>query len=260
MESINKISVVNKKNMRTQIIRSILFFIVFAFAPKGYSQNADPSISIIIAPASVPLGATATLSATVGNVGNSTIVSNSLRVTISVGVNAQITGIAAGSDPRWTQLNLTSGVANTMLLTNSGGGFTSFDLADILLSVNGSFVGGPSVITSNVVYITGFNPLLCTVPGCPSPPQNVSQGNANIGNDNASTTLNVTSNLLPAVTLSTVTQPTCLVANGSFTITNYNAAYTYAASPAVGVVIVGDTITAPAGTYTVTATSGALTS
>ncbi|OXA67045.1 hypothetical protein B0A61_09905, partial [Flavobacterium aquatile LMG 4008 = ATCC 11947] len=60
--------------------------------------------------------------------------------------------------------------------------------------------------------------------------------------------------------LSAVTQPTCTVATGSFTITNYNAVYTYNVSPATGVSISGNTITAPAGTYTVTATLGACTS
>jgi uncharacterized repeat protein (TIGR01451 family)/gliding motility-associated-like protein len=61
-------------------------------------------------------------------------------------------------------------------------------------------------------------------------------------------------------TLSVVTQPTCSVATGSFTITNYNATYTYAVTPSTGVTIVGNTVTAPAGSYIVTATSGACTS
>ncbi|WP_220764204.1 hypothetical protein, partial [Flavobacterium sp. UMI-01] len=48
----------------------------------------------------------------------------------------------------------------------------------------------------------------------------------------------------PAPTLSAaVTQPTCTVATGSFTITNYNASYTYTASPSAGVTISGNTVT-----------------
>ncbi|WP_220764066.1 hypothetical protein, partial [Flavobacterium sp. UMI-01] len=43
---------------------------------------------------------------------------------------------------------------------------------------------------------------------------------------------------------------------GSFTITNYNASYTYTASPSAGVTISGNTVTAPAGNYTLTATLG----
>ena len=60
--------------------------------------------------------------------------------------------------------------------------------------------------------------------------------------------------------LSSVTQPTCSTPNGSFTITNYNAANTYTFSPAEGVVNTAGTVVAPAGTYTVTATSGTCTS
>ncbi|BFM44799.1 hypothetical protein CFS9_34400 [Flavobacterium sp. CFS9] len=57
-------------------------------------------------------------------------------------------------------------------------------------------------------------------------------------------------------TTGTVTQPTCSVATGSFTISNYNAAYTYSVNPSTGVTISGATVTAPAGTYAVTATLG----
>ncbi|WP_409025013.1 hypothetical protein, partial [Flavobacterium sp.] len=55
----------------------------------------------------------------------------------------------------------------------------------------------------------------------------------------------------------TVTQPTCSNSNGSFTITNYNPAYTYTFSPSVGVNRTGANVTAPAGTYTVTSNLGA---
>ncbi|SHI09957.1 hypothetical protein SAMN05444671_0389, partial [Flavobacterium sp. CF108] len=65
----------------------------------------------------------------------------------------------------------------------------------------------------------------------------------------------------PAVpTLSAVTQPTCLTAEGSFTISNYSASNTYAVSPSTGVTQSGDTVTAPAGSYTVTAAANGCTS
>jgi hypothetical protein len=48
-------------------------------------------------------------------------------------------------------------------------------------------------------------------------------------------------------------QPTCTALIGSFTITNYNASYTYTASPSTGVVISGANVAAPAGTYTISA-------
>jgi hypothetical protein len=56
--------------------------------------------------------------------------------------------------------------------------------------------------------------------------------------------------------LSTVTQPTCAVSTGSFIITNYDSSLTYSASPAAGVTIIGDTVTANPGIYTLKATLG----
>ena len=61
-------------------------------------------------------------------------------------------------------------------------------------------------------------------------------------------------------TLSTPIQPTCTTSNGSFTIANYNASYTYTVSPSAGVTVSGNTVTAPTGSYTVTATLGTCTS
>ena len=87
---------------------------------------------------------------------------------------------------------------------------------------------------------------------------------ANLGTCTSTASVSVTVNAQPATpvapTLGAVTQPTCAVATGSFTITNYNAAYTYAASPSLGVVIAGSSVTAPAGSYTLTATLGACSS
>ncbi|MFV8324261.1 hypothetical protein, partial [Flavobacterium sp. LS2R12] len=169
----------------------LLFFTVFMIVPKGYSQNnADPGIGILMSPASVAQSSTGILSATVGNYGNGTIVKNSLRITISVGANAEIIGIASGSDTRWNQLSLTTGSANTIKLTNSGDGFSSFDVSDILLIVRGNVVSVANGIIGNIVYITAANPLLCG--GCSSPPLNVSQGNASNSNDNSETSLAVT--------------------------------------------------------------------
>ena len=84
---------------------------------------------------------------------------------------------------------------------------------------------------------------------------------ATLGACTSTASTSVTVNVQPATpvqpTLSGVTQPTCTTATGSFTITNYNAAYTYAVTPSSGVTVSGATITAPAGTYTVAATLGA---
>ena len=74
-------------------------------------------------------------------------------------------------------------------------------------------------------------------------------------------TKSLTVNSLPVQpALSSVTQPSCSVSTGSFTITNYNASYIYSATPSTGVVISGSTITAPTGSYTITATLGSCSS
>ena len=79
-----------------------------------------------------------------------------------------------------------------------------------------------------------------------------------------SSATSVTINAQPATpvkpTLGSVTQPTCSVATGSFSITNYSASYIYAVSPSTVATISGSTITAAAGSYTVTATLGSCTS
>jgi carbon monoxide dehydrogenase subunit G len=194
----NKTSSLNDKNMKTLYKLIVLFFTVFMVIPKGYSQNnADPGIAILMSPESVVQGSNGILSANVGNYGNGTIVENSLRITISVGSNAEIIGIASGSDTRWNQLSLTTGSANTIKLTNSGGGFSSFDISAIYLTVRGNATTDNG-IAGNIIYITAANPLLCG--GCSSPPLNVSQGNASNSNDNSETSLAVTVPVIVAVT------------------------------------------------------------
>ncbi|KQO34735.1 hypothetical protein ASF10_03225 [Flavobacterium sp. Leaf82] len=72
--------------------------------------------------------------------------------------------------------------------------------------------------------------------------------------ESARTSVSVIVNATPAQPLlSSVTQQTCSTATGSFTITNYNASYTYVISPSTGVSQAGNTITAPAGNYTIIA-------
>ncbi|MGC4041409.1 MAG: gliding motility-associated C-terminal domain-containing protein [Flavobacterium sp.] len=56
--------------------------------------------------------------------------------------------------------------------------------------------------------------------------------------------------------ISVITQPTCTQANGSFTILNYNAAFTYVVTPSTGVIINGAVVTAPSGTYQLSALNG----
>lgn len=56
-----------------------------------------------------------------------------------------------------------------------------------------------------------------------------------------------------APTLSPITQPTCSVATGSFTITNYNSTYSYTITPSTDVIRTGANVTAPTGTYSIIA-------
>jgi hypothetical protein len=96
----------------------------------------------------------------------------------------------------------------------------------------------------------------------------VAPGNYNVTAKSAagclSAVTSVTINPQPTIpaqpTVGSLTQPTCTLASGSFTITNYNAAYSYVVSPSTGVSISGAVVTAPSGTYTVTATLGMCTS
>ncbi|MFT4849235.1 MAG: hypothetical protein ACI83B_001773 [Sediminicola sp.] len=186
-------SILNNKSMKilNKFKLILLFFTAFLFLQEGYSQsNADPGISLSMSPPSMSLGSSGVLSATVGNYGNKTIVENSMRVTISVGSNAQIIGVAPGSDPRWTILNLTEGSSNTIKLTNTLGGFGGFDGGNILLNVSGIVVSDSEIILANIVYIGTQNSLLCI--GCASSQLNAFQGNASNTNDNAQTSLTVT--------------------------------------------------------------------
>jgi hypothetical protein len=85
---------------------------------------------------------------------------------------------------------------------------------------------------------------------------NLTNVNNSTCNQSISATATVSVNTVNKPILSPVTQLTCTVATGSFTITNYNSNYTYAVNPSTGVTVSGNTITAPAGSYTVTATLG----
>ncbi|SHL91724.1 hypothetical protein SAMN05216269_101491, partial [Flavobacterium xinjiangense] len=73
----------------------------------------------------------------------------------------------------------------------------------------------------------------------------------------ANQVLNLTVTAKPATpTISNVTHATCVTVNGSFTISNYNATYTYIINPSAGVNVSGSIVTAPEGTYTVISSTG----
>lgn len=75
-------------------------------------------------------------------------------------------------------------------------------------------------------------------------------------NPSADVVINELTFVLDTPVLSSVVQPNCSTSTGSFTITNYNASYGYSVTPSTGVIVSGNTVTAPAGTYTVKAVLG----
>ena len=229
-----EISSKKNRNIMNTIFKLILVFSMFIFSSKGYSQNADPGIGIIINPISVTQGGTGILSANVGNYGNSTIVANSLMVSISVGPNSQILGIANGSDYHWTQFSLSNGSGNTMILKNTFGGFDSFDIGDILLSIRGNSVSNLDLITGNIGYVNAENPLLCGI--CPPVPLNNTQGNASNSNDYSQTSLIITAPICTTPNL-TVFGANC---NGTTYDVSFNSNGIVTASSGI---IVGNTIT-----------------
>ena len=157
--------------------------------------------------------------------------SNSVTYTITINALPTVAAIGNTGDVC---------VGSTRTLTNAttGGTWSSATTSVATVDASTGVVTGVSAGTSVITYT-------------------YTDGNSCSNNVNYTITVNPT----PAqVTLSAVTQPTCATATGTFTITNYNATYTYTVSPSTGVTVSGNTITAPAETYTVTATLGSCSS
>ncbi len=176
----------------------ILIVSIGLIATSKLSAQADFDINLNMQPASVMITNTGLLNVSTCNQGNVPIVANSLRLTVSVGTNAEILGIAPGSDPRWVELSHTSGTNNTWRLTNIGTMPGQQNIlqacASINLIVKGTVAGGPSVITGTIGYINANNPLL-------GGQNNASQGNASTANDNSTTSLIVVPAIVTPVTL-----------------------------------------------------------
>jgi uncharacterized repeat protein (TIGR01451 family) len=120
--------------------------------------------------------------------------------------------------------------------------------------------GSFTITNYNASYTYAFSPSVgvTNAAGAVTAPAGTYTVTATLGtcSSSANFTINAQPTTLAAPTLGTITQPTCTVATGSFTITNYNTSYTYAFSPSAGVTNVAGAVTVPAGTYTVTATLG----
>ena len=137
------------------------------------AQIANPFISmgtfpaVVVAPSGGGAGGNSTLQVTAGNAGNDNIVTNSLEITITVGVNAEIITLApgplaAGSDVRWTVFSVTPGPGGTIKLRNTGAApFLNFDLGTININIRG-VAGGAGNIQGNIAYLFGPNAALGT--------------------------------------------------------------------------------------------------
>ena len=190
-------------------------------------------------------GGTATISAPSGTYNNLQITANTC--TSATGVNASL------SDPVKPTAPVVGTITQPTCVTATGG--------VVLSGLPGSGTWtltrtpGPGTVTGTgtSTTITGLTANTYTytvtdgITGCVS----LSSGNITINSQPSTPVIPI---------LSAVTQPTCAVATGSFTITNYNASYTYAATPSAGVTISGNTVTAPPGSYTITSTLGSCTS
>ena len=118
--------------------------------------------------------------------------------------------------------------------------------------------GSAATIVFQVTVNSGLLPAQISNTGTTTFP--IVAGGTTVIQSNNSNVVNTPTCSPIAPTISAITQPSCLVANGSFTITNYDAAYTYNFSPSVGVIQSGANVTAPAGNYSVSGTFGPCTS
>ena len=163
----------------------INFFAFLIFLGPATAQNADPFVNITATSGGiVQIGSNTLLDVWAGNFGSDPICINTLEMTITVGVNVEILGIASG-DTRWAQTGLTSGPGNTIYLRNLNGGFDPIDfLGHLYLTVKGVVLGGPNNCGSDLQYFVGVSP--CT--GLPNP----TQGNLDGTNDGNITSFTVT--------------------------------------------------------------------
>lgn len=144
-------------------------------------MNADKYISIETRPYKIEQGNYAQIICVAGNVGNGTISKGSLRILISCGTNARITGILKGSG--WKVDNVSKGKANTIRLTNTRT-FNSFDLGYVFVRIRGEIGNSQNqTISSNIEYWTAYNPETGAL--------FAAQGNASATNDNSTTSLTV---------------------------------------------------------------------
>jgi hypothetical protein len=192
-------------------MKNIITIISLILLSLNVFGQANPNIDLSLSPSTVALNTNSILTATASNFGNGAdIVGNSLRLTVQVGVNAEILGLAPGSSANWTLLSFTTGAGNQYQLKNVGS-VLDFQQDEIKFIVKGIVVSGATLISGNITYLPGINTLL-------SPPApNASQGNSTTVDDNALTALIVTAPAAPLVASATFLPINCN--GGTTTIT-----------------------------------------
>jgi PKD-like domain len=251
-----------------------------------YPITVNPLPAASITPNSGPIcsgaNATFTLTGTSGAVVTYNINGGSTATATLTGGTATVTVTAATANQtlNLVSINNPSTSCNQILSGSSTVSVNPLPVAAGTISGTATVCQGQSGVSYSVLAITnatsytwsysgtGFTPSGTTASITGSFSSTATSGNLTVtgvnacGNGTVSATYAITVNPLPATpTLSVPIQPACSVATGSFTITNYNAAYTYVVSPSTGVTIAGATITAPVGgPYTVTSTLGGCTS
>ena len=150
----------------------------------------------------------------------------------------------SGSDAVFTVTTNTSSPSYLWQVNTNGPGW-----ADL---TNGSSYSGVTSSTLTITGVTaGMNNYKYRAKITAGSPSCAKNGNYGV----------LTVNTAPSQpTLSTPILPTCNSSTGSFTIINYNASYTYVVNPSAGVTISGNTVTAPTGSYVLTARLGTCTS
>ncbi|MBL7727400.1 MAG: hypothetical protein JNM68_06945, partial [Dinghuibacter sp.] len=159
------------------------------------------------------------------NTSTSTVQVNAAAACNITGANASAPAIACGATTTTLTVNaVTSGATGALEYSINGGLFQS---ANTFTVPAGSYTAVVREVSNTACNATAAVVNVAAAPVVPAAP-----------------------------TFGAVTQPTCAVATGSFSITNYNASFTYTVTPSAGVSQSGAVITAPAGSYTVTATDG----
>jgi hypothetical protein len=151
----------------------------------------------------------------------------------SVSISASATSICAGTPITFTALPINGGAAPTYQWYNG------------LIAINGAT---SVTYTANTLANNDAIKVIMTSNATP----------CLTGSPATSNGVTVTVNSIPTTPIlsSTAIPLDCTSITGTFTITNYNASYIYAVSPSTGVTISGNTVTGPAGSYTLTATLG----